>query len=173
MPDVAKDKAANKRIRCGACHAVVETLLEVFARVPSVKYNKIVKEEDAIGAFELGCAKAGKEVGLQLRSGKVTEIVSRNKLITAAKGGWIGAQALMICAEINEEHEGRFLKGLLGVIKGADTEEAFKERFCADIKKCEKGFNRTIEPDLDDKFKAKKREMDREQELEELRNELL
>lgn len=172
MPDVAKDRSAGKRIRCGTCHAVTETLLEVFTRIPAVKYSKVVREEDAIGAFETGCGKAGKEVGLQLRSGKVTEIVSRNKMISAAKGGWIGAQALMICAEINEEHEDRFLKGLLAVIKGAESEERFKDRFCTEIKKCEKGFDRKVEPDMEEKFMAKKREMDKEQELEELRNEL-
>jgi len=99
------DAGARRRLRCNACAAACDALVRDLARERARNGGTLTRAR-ADATMEATCARAGEELGLTMRDGRVTETFAGDDGNARARGRWITTYAREACARlIDGEHD--------------------------------------------------------------------
>ena len=99
------DDDARRRLRCNACAAACDALVRDLARERARRGGTLTRAL-ADATMEATCARAGEELGLTMRDGRVTETFAEDDGTARARGRWITVYAREACARlIDGEHD--------------------------------------------------------------------
>lgn len=110
LGDVGESAASRARLRCNACAAAADAVVE-FGRALSARRDGRLKKTDVEDVIARACARVERELGLALEANACTERFSEDGSVARARGGWITAYASEACAlAMDDENEDVFVR---------------------------------------------------------------